>query len=192
MDTLVCKCILYFAILGMIANSAFAQTSPMGPPKKDPAAVPVETTPCNLTLKDLPSFTSVKMGMSYDEVLAVYPELANDKFFHKVDEHGYFRIGKGDVSEASILEDAIQLDVNFKNGTVYILATVYESAKWASIRDAVRDYSRLLGIAETSWRPLLSYAAELKCVDFTFYANSQAHEKRLNTMSIHPHIPKNK
>jgi hypothetical protein len=177
-----------FLAISITTNGQVMGPGPNGKPGTKPP--PVKTIPCTLEMSGLPAFAGVTMSMSYDEVLAVYPEIGTDKFFHgtfDADKRGLFTIQRENASNKEVMEDVIQFDLNFRDSAILILHAVYVPEKWSSIKQAVSDFSKLLGVDERSWKPMNSTSAGLECLDFTLYANSQdGNPDRMNTMSIHP------
>ena len=158
-----------------------------GRPDATPNTRPA-TKACDLSASTLPAFVGIKIGMTYDEVVAVYPEIEKDEHFHRSfseDGSGLFMFLAKDVANVEAKGDAVQISIGFRDYRSLGPAVVYKPKKWKSVHDAVLDYSKLLGIDETAWTIFYNESAELRCADFNFYVNSILGSKRQNSMSIH-------
>lgn len=151
----------------------------------------VATSPCELTLSLLPPFFGVRFGASYDDVRAVYPEIEKDKHFQErfaePDALALFMAESFKLSNKSSLEGALQLNVSFQQKVVTTISAHFRADKWSAVTEAIGEYSKTLGIPETSWAIYNDDAGILQCKDFRFHVGSQAHpDQRLNQMSIIP------
>ena len=148
------------------------------------------TTPCGLSVASLPLIVGVRIGMSYDDVSLIYPEIEKDKHFHDTfDKDGGGTFGTDATNVENLLKgDAVHFDLNFKDGLIQIIHIVYAEEKWTSIAAAVAQLSGLIGVGENAWVIHFDQSAVLNCDDFNFFVNSQATKgyPRMNTMSIHP------
>jgi len=154
-----------------------------GPPPKTDAPAP-----CDISMSSLPRFADVYMGMPYDDVASVYPEIRNDKHFHKTfdqDGSGVFTIQAKDT-KTPVKDDTSQISLNFKDRAVWIISLVFVPDKWGSLKDAVAESSRILGVTEDSWKISHGESGEITCVDFRFFISSLPGEPRTNSLAIHP------
>src|SRR5688572_2360334 len=88
--TRVLICALFcFLIAGAYVAEAQQETQPTLPPRPiqrrqgPPGPKTDSPAPCHIPMSSLPRFVGVHMGMPYDEVASIYPEIARDRHFHK-------------------------------------------------------------------------------------------------------------
>lgn len=180
------KCVVLLSVLTVVTFTSSAQE--VGSMR---TGGPVIATPgnCPLLLSSLPPFVGLQIGMSYDEVRAIYPEIQKEKHFHRTfdaDGNGLFTIQAENVSNVSVREDAAQITLNFMDEKLRAIEIVYKPNKWTSIQEAVGEYSKRLGVDEIFWKLFDNRAGELKCLDFTFFANSSSGgPAQMNSISIH-------
>ncbi len=154
-----------------------------GPPPK------TETpAPCEISMSSLPRFADVYLGMPYEDVASVYPEIIDDKHFHRTfdqDGSGVIRIEAKDAKNP-MKDDTMQISLNFKDRAIWIMSLSFVSDKWSSVKDAIAESSRMIGVNEASWKVSHGESGELTCTDFKIGLSSLPGEPRINSMAIHP------
>ena len=177
-------CVLIFS--GSLSITAFGQR-PRTPQSGRTPPPPAKPT-CPLTQATLPRIAGVQMGSTYDEVLSVYPEIANDKHFQEhleSDNSGLTKVRALSLFGETSGDEPVEVGFFFTDRVLSVISN--GGANFKSIDEAITEYSRILGVDESLWTRHFDYAAELRCVDFTFYANSVSEKSRMtgNSMSIH-------
>ena len=184
-----------FAITAILSISSFGQAIP-GRPAPLPARSQTQpaTKPCTLTQATLPKIAGVQMGSTYDEVLSLHPEIAEDKHFQKrleEDNGAGTTIKVSRVFDGPEHEHPVSVSLFF---TDRILSVIYVESRgledFKSIKEAVVSYSRFLGVGTDQWTIHYGYGGALKCDGFSFYANSYSEEYQTggNSISIHADV----
>ena len=147
---------------------------------------------CTHTLSDIPLYQGVRYGMTYDEVMQIYPEIKDDAWFHKtfdVENKGLFMIDGAKLSNSEFKQNVLQLSLYFLDGKVNIVNVVFDSEKWNSIGHTLDDLSSVFSVDNNYWTVFYNESAELKCKDYTIYGSHLKDSNGYqNSIAIHPKI----
>lgn len=133
------------------------------------------------------------MGSTYDEILSLHPEIAEDKHFQKrleEDNGGLTYIKVSRVFDEPEKERPVSVSLFFADRILSVIAVQSRGLEdFKSINEAVASYSRFLGVGTDQWTIHYGYAASLKCDGFSFYANSHNEEyPGQNSISVHADV----
>lgn len=169
---------------------AFGQTAIPGTPATRPGKPVLAASPCNLTVSSLPAFFGAKVGATYEEVLALYPEIEGYKFFQdRLAEsgHGLAEIQSNKIQNQTEVDGAIKFSFYFIDRAVTVISADYSPDRWNSVEEAIAEYSKLFGVETAAWSIHENRSGILQCKDFRFFANSIGDQDgRSNSMSLHP------
>jgi hypothetical protein len=181
-----------FAITAILSISSFGQAIPgrAAPLPAQTRAQPA-TKPCTLTQATLPKIGGVQMGSTYEDILSLRPEIAEDKHFQKrleADNGGLTYIKVSRVFDEPEHDPSVSVSLFFTDRILSVIAVQDGGLEdFKSIHEAVESYSRFLNTGTDQWTVEYGYAGILKCNGFSFYANSYSEEYRMrgNSISIH-------
>lgn len=185
------KHICGFMLTGILSITTVAQIAPLQLPKSETPKVEKKQAACSLTQATLPLIAGVRMGATYDDVLSLYPEITDDKFFQgklETENGGLTNVRAANLFEGLDDGKPVKVGLFFKDRILVVISNGSGPKKYKPIVEAVAEYSKQLGISEDQWTIHYGTAAELRCVDFAFYVNADESSKG-NSMSVHS-IPK--
>lgn len=179
---------LFFLFILFLSFNLHAQISKSGKPDNTKNIKAVKK--CLLEFSQLPLFHGVRLGMEYEEVSEIYPEIKENSHFHKtfdVEKKGLFMIEGAKLSNLEFRQDVEQISLNFSDNKVIVIALVYDSNKWTSIYDSIGSLSSIFQVDNNYWSIINDQSAEMNCSDFNIYTNHQTSGQLppQNSMSIH-------
>ena len=186
---------LCFAITAIVSIGCFGQAVPGVPaPRPDPSKSRPATKPCTLTQATLAKIAGVQMGSTYDDILSLHPEIAEDKFFQKKLEEensGLTYIQVRRVFDEPDRERPAKVSLFFTDRILSVIGVESGGlADFKSINEAIASYSSYLGVGKDQWAIEYGYSGILRCDGFSFYANSfgEGDGAKANSIYIHADV----
>ncbi len=145
--------------------------------------------PCQVLLENLPLFHGVRVGMKYEEIAEIYPEIKGNQHFqntYSVDKSGLFMMESSKISNPAFIKDTQQISLNIQDDELTVISIDYTSTKWNSDIEMKYDLSQLLSLEIENWKIHNGASIEANCLDFDVYANHLASSPPIiNSTSIH-------
>jgi hypothetical protein len=176
-------------LTAMLSIASFGQmpASPLSTVETPKAET--KKAPCTLNQATLPRIAGLQMGASYDDLLWLYPEIANDKFFQDglKTGGGFTSVMASGLFGETGNDKSVKVGLYVKDGFLVVISNDSGPKKYRSIRKAIADYSKHLGVDQDQWTILFKRetSAVLKCVDFAFYVNLTGYVEGETSMSVH-------
>ena len=131
------------------------------------------------------------MGSTYDDVLSLHPEIADDKFFQKrleEENSGLTYIQVRRVFDEPEHEQLAKVSLFFADRIVSVIGVESRGLpEFKSLSEAIASYSRYLGVGTDQWSIEFGYTGILKCDGFAFYASTMGEENQDKDNSIYVH-----
>jgi len=134
------------------------------------------------------------MGSTYDDILSLHPEIAEDKFFQKKLEEensGLTYIQVRRVFDEPDRERPAKVSLFFTDRILSVIGVESGGlADFKSINEAIASYSSYLGVGKDQWAIEYGYSGILRCDGFSFYANSfgEGDGAKANSIYIHADV----
>jgi hypothetical protein len=137
----------------------------------------------------MPLLKGVRIGMAYDEVKEVYPEIETNDWFqqkYRINQGGLFMVPAKEVSNADFRQDLRKLSLNIENDKLNVFEFIYKSKKWGSAEEMISDISQIFGVDPEYWANSNEEAFQLSCAGFTVYANHLSSTgKKMISLVVH-------
>jgi len=144
---------------------------------------------CLMEYSQMPLVKGVRIGMSYENVKELYPEIETNEWFQKnyrVDKSGLFMIPAKEISNEEFKQDLTQLSLNFENDEIRIYNFIFKSKKWKSLEEMIDNMSEMFGVDADYWSVFNQESIQMKCVDFNVAASHlNSSGKTLNSIAVH-------
>jgi hypothetical protein len=146
------------------------------------------TKKCALEYAQMPLVNGVRIGMPYDGVKSVYPEIETNKWFQKkyrIDKSGLFMVSAAEISNPGLVQDLEQISLNFENDEIRDYDFIYKPEKWNSGENMLNDLTEVFNVNSESWI-IFPTALQMNCRDFVVFANHlPSAGKIMNSMNSH-------
>ncbi len=186
------KFFVFILILFLLVDGNGQETKPTTPLANSGQATDTvwATGTCVIEQSEMPLIKGVRIGLTYDEVKAVYPEIETNEWFQKKyqkDKSGLFSLSAKEISNSEISKDLRQIDLNFKDDKIFILSFVFKPKRWKSVSEMTDNLSQIFEVSNNFWTIYNQASVQMDCKDFTVYGNHLiVNGVAMNSMSVHP------